>query len=520
MKLVTAEEMRALEAKSEASGVSTDTLMETAGLTVAQEAVQLLPDYRGRLVVVLVGPGNNGGDGLVTARHLQNWRANVVAYICVPGRALASKLELAVEAGVEIAQAINGTDPLPDLLERAALVVDSVLGIGQTRAVEAPLKDQLALLSQAKARRPELKILALDIPTGLNADSGEVDPATVAADLTVTLGAPKAGLYTTSAAEVVGRIVVGGIGLPSGLDADLPTEVMDTALIGPLLPRRPLGANKGTFGRALVVGGSHRYLGAPYLACAAAGRVGAGLVTLASVPLVRSTVATMLPEVTHLPLPERDWTVAPEAAAEVVAALVQYEALLVGCGLGDTAATRSFVQQLLLAEAGTPTPIVVDADALNALARLRGWPEHMIAAAVLTPHPGEMARLTGLSIAEVQRNRLACARTYSEQWGKVVVLKGAYTVIASPDGRARVSPFANPALASAGTGDTLAGAIVGLLAQGLEPFDAASCGVYVHAAAAERVLSELGDSGLLASDLHPLLPKVIKRLKAGGQEPA
>jgi hydroxyethylthiazole kinase-like uncharacterized protein yjeF len=512
MKLVTTDEMRALEAKSEAVGVSTDTLMETAGLTIAHEAAQLLPDYRGRLVVILVGPGNNGGDGLVTARHLQNWRANVVAYLCVPGKALASKLELAVEAGVEIVQTIDDSDLLPELLDRAALVIDSMLGIGQARSVEAPLKGQLALLAQAKARRPDLKLLAVDIPTGLNADSGEVDPVTVKADLTVTLGAPKIGLYTTAAAEVVGRIVVGGIGLPPGLDADLPAEVMDNHLIGPLLPRRPIGANKGTFGRALVVGGSHRYLGAPYLACAAAGRVGAGLVTLASVPLVRSTVATMLPEVTHLPLAESNWTVAPEAAAEVVAALAQYEALLVGCGLGDTAATRSFVQQLLLSGAASKIPTVVDADALNALARLRGWSERMTGAGVLTPHPGEMARLTGLSIIEVQRGRLACARTYAEQWGRVVVLKGAYTVIASQDGRARVSPFANPALASAGTGDTLAGAIVGLLAQGLDTFDAASCGVYVHASAGERVAAELGDSGLLASDLLPLFPRVMKAL--------
>ena len=513
MKLVTVDEMRALEARSEEAGVSTDALMEIAGLTVAREAAALLPDYRGRRIVVLVGPGNNGGDGLVAARRLQEWRANVAAYICLPGKALASKLDLAIEAGVEVAQLADAADPLPQLLEGAALVIDSVLGIGQERAIQSPLKEQLGLLAEAKARRPGLLVLALDIPTGLNADTGEVDPATVAADVTVTLGAPKLGLYTTSAAGVVGRIVVGDIGLPPGLDAGLPTELIDTALIGPLLPTRPLGANKATFGRALVVGGSHRYLGAPYLACAAAGRVGAGLVTLAAVPLVRSAVATMLPEVTHLPLPESGGTVAPEAAAEVVAALGRYEALLVGCGLGDTAATRSFVQQLLLAEAAEPAPRVVDADALNALARLYAWWERMPGSAVLTPHPGEMARLAKCSIEDVQRDRLACARACAKQWGQVVVLKGAYTVIAAPDGRARVSPFANPALATAGTGDALAGAIVGLLAQGLDPFDAASSGVCLHAAAAERVSAELGDSGLLASDLLPLLPLVMKAAK-------
>jgi NAD(P)H-hydrate epimerase len=262
-----------------------------------------------------------------------------------------------------------------------------------------------------------------------------------------------------------------------------------------------------------VVAGSVNYVGAAALACTAAGRVGAGLVTLACPQTVYPILAGKLTESTFLPLRDVEGQLSAESVAPVVQALEQgYDALVVGCGLGQSAYVRAFVHSLLsLLTQQTVKGVVIDADGLNSLAGHEWWGRTNIPI-VLTPHPGEMARLTGLSVAEIQADRLRVALRFAEQWGVVVLLKGAHTVIASPDGPARISPFANPALATAGTGDVLAGAIGGLIAQGLSPFDAASTAVYLHGEAGERLRREIGDSGMLAGDLLPVLPLAIRDL--------
>ena len=266
----------------------------------------------------------------------------------------------------------------------------------------------------------------------------------------------------------------------------------------------------------LVVAGSENYVGAAHLAAAGAYRVGAGLVTLACPRSLHPIIASGLTEATYLPLPEEEGGLARRAADLVLRAVEGYDVLLVGCGLGQRGATQSFVRALLFSLAGEPPPaVVVDADGLNALARTPGWWREMKAPAIVTPHPGEMSRLSGRPIAEIQADRLGCAVACAREWGKTVVLKGAHTVVAAPDGRAALSPFANPALASGGTGDVLAGALAGFLAQGLSPFEAAVCGVYVHAAAGEDARREMGDAGPVAGDLLPLLPRAIKALTIG-----
>jgi NAD(P)H-hydrate epimerase len=362
--------------------------------------------------------------------------------------------------------------------------------------------------------------VAVDVPTGLNSDTGAVDPLTVAADHTVTLGFSKVGLHTYPGARYAGRVQVVDIGIPPALTADLPYELMTASGVRALLPARPPDANKGTFGRVLVVAGSENYVGAAHLAAAGAYRVGAGLVTLACPRSLHPVIASGLTEATYLPLPEEEGGLARRAADLVLRAVEGYEVLLVGCGLGQRGATQSFVRALLFSLVGEPSParpaggpaVVVDADGLNALARTPGWWQELKAPAIVTPHPGEMSRLSGRPIPEIQADRLGCAVNCAREWGKTVVLKGAHTVVAAPDGRASLSPFANPALASGGTGDVLAGALAGFLAQGLSPFEAAICGVYVHAAAGEDSRRELGDAGPIAGDLLPLLPCAIKAL--------
>ena len=507
--------MREIEARSEESGVSTDSLMENAGLAVAQIARRMVGPLTGVRVIVLIGPGNNGGDGLVTARHLQRWGARVTAYLCRDRSADDPKLADARGAGVGIVHASD--DPhlthLKAELGSAHLVVDAILGTGRARPITGVLEDILKTVSEVRLANPTLSLLAVDLPTGLDCDTGDVDPVCVASDITVALGYPKRGHVGFPGESFTGQMEVADIGLPAGLDEDVRLELMTRDWAHSALPERPSDSHKGTFGRAMIVAGSRNFLGAAYLAAAAAGRVGAGLVTIATPESLVSSVAPRAIEPTFLPLPESSaGIVSSDAAKTILESLDGYSALLVGCGLGQAEETRSMVEGLLLSGAELP-PAVVDADGLNTLARISGWWERWPSRAILTPHPGEMARMTRDS---ARRPRLDSALEAAGRWSKTVVLKGAHTVVAHPDGSAMLSPFANPALATAGTGDVLAGAIVGLLAQGASLEDAAQLGVYLHALAGKRVSAELGDTGVLASDLLPALPRAIRDLREGG----
>ena len=282
-----------------------------------------------------------------------------------------------------------------------------------------------------------------------------------------------------------------------------------------LLPARPLDSHKGTYGHLLIVAGSRNFVGASVLAAMAAHRVGAGLVTLATPESVYPIAASKLTETIHLPLPEdADGRVDATAAEVIKGRLGGYSALAVGCGLGLSEGTTAFIERLFLVDTDLPMPpVVIDADGLNNLARCHDWPARLPARAVLTPHPGEMATLTGQSTADVQADRLAVAGDSAAQWEQTLLLKGAHSVVASPDGRQCILPFANPALAAGGTGDVLTGIIGGLLAQGLTPYDAARLGGYLHGTAGEEVRRTHGDAGIVASDLLPYLPTLIHDLR-------
>jgi len=542
MKIVTAAEMKAIEQGADAGGHSYAAMMEHAGRAVAEEALRLCE--AGSCVLILVGPGNNGGDGLVAARDLHD--AGIAVSLYVWKRKLEDDANYdqtqARRVPTAFAAADEGFETLRAALGETDLVVDALLGTGVARPIEGTLKDLLDVVRDELARQP-VTVLAVDLPSGLNPDTGAVDPATLPADVTVTFAYPKRGFYQFPGAGVVGRVVIADIGILPALAADVPLELMTPEDVRARLPARPAHAHKTTFGRALVVAGSINYPGAAYLAAAAATRVGAGLVTLATARSLLAVVAGTLHAITYLPLPEDLGAITPDALKLIGEWLPRYRALLVGPGLGTDPLTCELVRRLLGVERaesgrrhigfrfGEPPadespelalpPTVVDADGLNALAAVNGWPARLSQELklVLTPHAGEMARLTqsslgraGLDAQTIEADRLETARRYAVEWGQVVVLKGAHTVVAGPDGRAMVSPFANPALATAGTGDVLAGAIVGLLTQGLSPFDAALCGVYFHAQAGERVRDEIGAAGPVADDLLPRLPAVIRAL--------
>jgi len=523
MKIVTCAQMRQLEERAVAAGVPLDTLMESAGLAVARRIVRLLDGVRGKRVVVLVGPGNNGGDGMVAARYLADWGALITLYM-TSGRRREDKFEECRSRQVRVVEAADDPDQmqLASYVPLADLVVDAVLGIGagNARPLDGSIGAALTAVGDVQRRQPALRVVAIDVPTGLNADSGACDDACIEAAITLTLGAPKIGLFRFPGARVAGRIEAISIGLPDGIDGGLAIDLADDASVSAVLPARRIDAHKGSHGSLLVVAGSRSFVGAPVLTAAAAYRAGAGLVTLAAPETVYRIAATGLLEQVHLPLPETErGNLGPTAVGTTRAALEAATAAVVGPGLGSDESVRLFLESLLLSDpdsrgAAPETPIVLDADALNALAVTYGWWKRMRAPAVLTPHPGEMARLTGRAISDVQDFRIETASEAASTWGQVVVLKGALTVVASPDGRVTISPFSNPALATAGTGDVLAGIIGALMAQGAGPYDAAVAGVYAHAKAAETLRERLGDGGMLASDLLLEVPPAMQALRA------
>lgn len=513
MKLVTAEQMRQIEAAAFASGVSPQGLMETAGRGVALAVASRLGGAAAQRVIVLVGPGNNGGDGLVAARHLYDMGAEVHVYLLAPRGDDDANLTAIRERDdidiVELDQATVASELVPDV-QLADAVIDAVLGIGRGRALDGVFAAALDALTLRKGL-----LLAVDLPTGLDADTGAVDPHCPKADATLTFGYSKLGLHLLPGAAHAGEVEVMDIGLDPALGGQINTEIMTADWARAALPDRPLVSNKGTFGRVMVVAGSESYTGAATLACLGALRAGAGLVTLAALPSVRAAVASQLPEVTYLTLPEEGGAPSPDAAAVVAGALAGYDVLLIGPGLGMSDGAQALVRGLLAAPALQDLPGVIDADALNTLARSGPWHETLQARAVLTPHPGELARLAHGSVAEVQARRLDVARECAATWGQTVVLKGSETVIADASGRTLLSPFANPALATAGTGDVLAGAIAGLMAQDVTPFDAAGLGVYLHAAAAELYADDYGPSGLLASEVAAGVARAAAGLRRG-----
>lgn len=530
-KIVTVAEMQALEKAADGAGHSYATMMELAGRGVAEKVIaagiaqaQAMDQH----AVILVGPGNNGGDGLVCARYLHGAGFSVRVYLWKRKTDRADDYEghyqKLTTLGVTTAHADD--DPHFALLrtwlveprQTPLFLVDALLGTGTNRPISGQLADLLTVVKEAIAPREDglpTTVVAVDCPSGLNADTGEVDAYLVPADETVTFAYAKWGHYHFPGAAACGRLHVIDIGIAPDFAAEVQTFLIDEALVRNWLPKRSNNSHKGTFGKVMVAVGSHNFPGAAYLSCSAAGRVGAGLITGAVTDAVWSVVAGKLPEPTWLPLPtgagDEAGVIAEAAVPVLLDGLSGYRALIVGCGLNKKPTTVRFMQGLMAAHAQLPATLI-DADGLNSLALLDEWPCPLPAQIVLTPHAAEMGRLCNLDVKEVLAQRWQLARTKAAEWSAVVLAKGPYTVIAHPDGRLAVLPIATPALATAGTGDVLSGTIGGLLAQGVPPFDAACAGAWLHGQAGLRCAAAMGTAGVIASDLLPQLPLVLRDL--------
>ena len=538
MKLVTVSQMQAIEKEADAGGLTFEQMMENAGRGLADLVLDLYVDEVEPEVVGLVGSGNNGGDTLVALSALAaaGWKAR--AYLVK--RKKDELVKRFAEAGGELLSGENAFEKLAEALGTADVLLDGVLGTG----IKLPLKKDVAeLLSEVNDILDGFDefplVIAVDCPSGVDCDSGEVADETIPADLTVTMAAVKQGMLKLPAFEYVGDLEVVDIGLPDDLASfkDLQTEVADEDSVSILLPERPLDSHKGTFGTALIAGGSINYTGAVLLAGEAAYRVGAGLVTMAVPAPLHGTLAGRFPEATWVLLPHEMGVISSNGAEVLAKNFERASALLIGPGFGTENSTKEFIENLLDGKYSAKKttqrigfvrqeaekseenqsklpPLVLDADGLKLLAKISDWSKKISTPAVLTPHPGEMSALTGLSKEEIQESRQEIASKYAKEWGHVVVLKGAFTIIAAPDGRITVIPVASPALARAGTGDVLAGLIVGLRAQGLEAFESAVAGAWIHAQAGLYAADDLGTSAsVLAGDVLNSVSDVLSDLE-------
>ncbi len=497
---------------NEEGGIPSLVLMENAGRAARDAMQQTFGSLKDKRIILCCGSGNNGGDGFALARYLQMDGA-WTAIIMVRGRERlsdisAKHLKITERMGVSIHSESNAP-----LLAEADLVVDALLGTGVKGAPTPPVSIWITRINACE--RP---VVSLDIPSGLDCDTGLAPGGAVKADLTVTFGLPKVGLLLLPGAKYVGKLVVDSIGYDwtGVLPSDAPLWLGAEEVVN-YLPARPIDAHKGTFGHLLIVGGSRGMSGAPILAARAALRTGAGLVTVATPESVQAVVASSLPTIMTIPLPDRDGALAESAYSALMEISTHFDAAVIGCGVSQRPEAGSVAARLAR---DLPLPAVMDADALNAIASNSagdGNGDFSAYPRIFTPHPGEAARLLGAKTADIQSNRLAAVQRMVDRYRVTAVLKGSRTLVGAhnnQDGwQLAINTTGNPGMATAGSGDALSGMIGALLAGGLSAAKAAASGVYLHGVAGDRAAQETGLAGLTTDDLIDRIGLAIKELE-------
>jgi NAD(P)H-hydrate epimerase len=487
--------------------------MENAGRGAAALAAKMCRD-QGRVAVV-AGPGNNGGDGFVISRHLLNMGYEVDTYLAAP-RATVRGDPLVNLAVLEKMSGSVFDISTPDKIGRfeenlrsCDVVVDALLGTGVSRGVDGHMGDLIDAMNRSGA-----KVLAVDVPSGLDADSGRPLGKAVQASVTATFGHLKLGLLLYPGASLAGQIEVIPIGVPGAVSGSVGWSgaVIAEEAVRRLIPRRPLDSHKGTFGHLLALAGSAGKTGAAAMVGKAAMRVGTGLVTVATTAEAQPALEAKCLEVMVDHVLERtDSPISQKAIARLGRLLEGKQAVAIGPGISTEPGMSALAISLL---GMLKVPAVIDADCISILANDPNNADRIFAPLVLTPHPGEMARLMGKSVDDIQADRIGAAKNAAKRYKAIVVLKGAHTVIAAPDGGVFVNPTGNPGMASGGMGDVLTGIIGGLLAQGLSPLDAALSGVYLHGLAGDRACKRLGCPGLIASDVIDEIAEILREWTA------
>jgi NAD(P)H-hydrate epimerase len=520
MWLVTPEQMQELDRQTiQDAKIPGTTLMERAGTGVVTHLLQHFGPLKGKKVVVFCGKGNNGGDGLVVTRLLQGKGAHTRVILMAPYKELSKDAKtmyrrLNKKIKPSHILVLPSQETLGSLTQDAHILIDGLLGTGLSSSLRDPYATAITAMNASHAYT-----VAIDIPSGLDSETGAILGTAIQADLTVTFGCPKIGLYVGNAIDQVGHIEVVDIGIPIEYVQELKPQnhLLTPELISPLIPRRPQSAHKGTFGHAGIVAGSPGKAGAPALAALGALRAGTGLVTVATPKTVAPIVESKLLEIMTMALPETpEHLLGLEACSALLRFCQDKSAMAFGPGLGVSSSITKLLSQLL---PQLEAPCVLDADALNNLASYLDIFSRMKQPPILTPHPGEMARLLATTSSKsINEDRIGIARTFATTHRIILVLKGANTVISNPHGQIAICPTGNPGMASAGMGDVLTGVITGFLAQGLTAWNAARAGVYVHGLAGDLAARAMGEPGLIASDVISAIPRALTQTISGKSE--
>jgi len=518
MKVISAAQMRDIDARMiREYGVSGEALMERAGCSVANCVRDLArsQNIANPSVLFVAGKGNNGGDAFVAARILAGCGATVELWLATEAAQVAgyarTYMDQAVAAGIPVKEmpSEKDWDDAIDGCVRRDVIVDGLLGTGFKGPVHGVIRHAIMVINYMSARS---LVVAIDIPSGLDADSGMPHDEAVVADVTVTMGLPKHGLVSRSGVEYTGSLLVAEIGIPPSLIEELPweAELVEASGVSALFMRRPRESHKGSYGHLLIAGGSAGYSGAVIMAAKGALRSGVGLVTAFVPHSISSVVAAGVQEAMVRGMAEGNAGVLSSGALlSVLENVEKFDAILVGPGMGTDDQCRLLVLDLIRR---CRTPLVIDADALN-VQKVR---EHILPAAacpvVITPHPGELARFLGSEVETIQADRLRIARETAETTNTTVLLKGAGSVIAEAGRIPAINMSGNPGMATGGTGDVLAGVVGGLLAQGLGPFDAACAAAYLHGRAGDRAAWRLSQAGMVAGDVIDGLPSAFREV--------
>jgi ADP-dependent NAD(P)H-hydrate dehydratase / NAD(P)H-hydrate epimerase len=514
MKIVSARKMQDLDrAAIHDFGIPGSVLMENAGRGTYENIVETVPDAAGRPIAVLCGRGNNGGDGLVIARCFHNDGARVTAFLFadagkVAGDAL-TNLEAFKEAGgrlIQITDEAQWMQYAPGI-QQASIIIDALLGTGLSSEVRGLYHSAIESINAASGAT----VVAVDIPSGIDATTGAVLGAAVKAHFTCTFGLAKKGLVIHPGAQYAGRLEIIDIGIPAELveSSDINEYLLDGDMLAGIVPVRKPDSHKGTYGHGFIIAGSPGKTGAAAMCAQAAMRAGAGLVTVGVPASLNPILEAKLSEPMTEPLPEEAGGFLGTLSLPRITELLQGKSVVaIGPGMGDHTKTSVLMSWIIEAAA---VPLVIDADGLNILARNVGALSRLRVPAVLTPHPGEMARLTGLPAQAVQADRIGCARKFAQQYNVIVALKGSRTVIAAPGGSIYVNPTGNPGMASGGMGDALTGLITGLIAQGIDPLKATLLAVYIHGMIGDDIARERAPLGILATDIIERIPTALAR---------
>lgn len=505
MKIITVNQMKELEKSSDDMGVSYARLMENAG-SAAAAFIRKMQDVAGLNVMVFCGAGNNGGDGFVVARKLNENGANVISVLCDNTPKTQEAYETYsnnLKLSLSIFDFAKDKDDIKKYMDTADILVDAIFGTGFHGELSPNIKEITSLINSAKA-----KVISLDIPSGVNAATGEICEGAVKADKTIAFHALKPGHLLLPGKELCGESTPVDIGIPTEVLAPFRQNCLsiDKDILFDTIKKRPLYSNKGSFGKLLAFTGSKNFPGAAAVCALSALRSGVGLVTVATGESVASALSSSLYEATYLPLKEdENRELLPENKDKLLSALKKASACLLGPGLGMGENIKELVISII---ENAQCPLVVDADALNVIA---GAPEVLLSAkapVIITPHMGEMSRLTGLEIKDIIKDRVNIAKSFAKNYNVFLVLKDASTIIAEPNGDLYFNTTGNPALAKGGSGDFLAGMIASFVAQNIAPVAAAVCGVYLHGLCADYAIKDCSTAGMLSTDLQKALIKI------------